>query len=314
MSMSANTSVPTPFYEIPRERWSHLASAMASPLSEAEISRIRGLGDALDLDEVASIYVPLTRLLSMYAKSARETHTMTSDFLGTTHTPTPFVIGVAGSVAVGKSTVSRLLQELLSRDPATPSIALVTTDGFLYPNAELERRGLGDRKGFPESYDRGTLLRFVTDIKSGVDTVNAPVYSHQSYDIVPGEMETVRRPDILIIEGLNVLQPPTAGQDLALSDLFDFGIYVDADVAAIRHWYVERFLQLRESAFARADSYFHRYASLSDSEATEIALGFWNAVNEPNLVDNIAPTRSRATLILHKEKDHTVSSVSLRKV
>lgn len=314
MSMSANTSVPTPFYEIPRERWSHLASAMASPLSEAEISRIRGLGDALDLDEVASIYVPLTRLLSMYAKAARETHTMTSDFLGTTHTPTPFVIGVAGSVAVGKSTVSRLLQELLSRDSATPSIALVTTDGFLYPNAELERRGLADRKGFPESYDRGALLRFVTDIKSGVDVVSAPVYSHQSYDIVPGEMETVRRPDILIIEGLNVLQPPTAGQDLALSDLFDFGIYVDADVAAIRHWYVERFLQLRESAFARADSYFHRYASLSDSEATEIALGFWNAVNEPNLVDNIAPTRSRATLILHKQKDHTVSSVSLRKV
>ena len=314
MTVSSIPAVPTPFYEIPREQWASLSSAMASPLSEEEIGRIRGLGETLDIDEVSSIYVPLTRLLSLYARAARQTHEMTSTFLGSTHTPTPFVIGIAGSVAVGKSTTSRVLRELLSRDPETPSIALVTTDGFLYPNDELERRGLTDRKGFPESYDRGALVRFVTDIKSGVEVVTAPVYSHLSYDIVPDAFETISRPDILIIEGLNVLQPPRSGQELALSDLFDFGIYVDADTAAIRHWYVERFRQLRLGAFARSDSYFHRFASLSDSEATETALGFWNTVNEPNLIENIAPTRSRATLILHKKKDHTVSSVSLRKV
>ena len=304
----------TPYHEIPRERWSHLASSLGNPLTQSEVERLRGLGDSLDLDEVDSIYIPLTRLLSLYAKAARETHATTSSFLGLTNTHTPFVIGVAGSVAVGKSTVSRLLRELLSRDPETPNIALVTTDGFLYPNAELAARGISDRKGFPESYDRRALLQFVTAIKSGASEVTAPVYSHLSYDIVSDESIVVSRPDILIIEGLNVLQPPTAGQELALSDLFDFSIYVDADTEHIRTWYVDRFLQLKAGAFARDDSYFHRYAALSDSEATEVALGFWNSVNEPNLVENIEPTRARATLILHKERDHTVSSVSLRKI
>lgn len=312
--MSENTSALTPFHEIPRERWAELASSLGNPLTDAEIDRVRGLGDALDLDEVASIYIPLTRLLSLYAKAARETNTVTTDFLGVTHTHTPFVIAVAGSVAVGKSTVSRLLRELLSRDPETPNIALVTTDGFLYPNAELAARGIADRKGFPESYDRRALLEFVTHIKSGAAEVSAPVYSHQSYDIVDDERVVVTRPDILIIEGLNVLQPPVSGQDLALSDLFDFGIYVDADVDDIRSWYVDRFLQLKESAFAREDSYFHRYAALTTEEATSVALGFWNSVNEPNLVENIAPTRARATLVLRKERDHTVSTVSLRKI
>ena len=199
----------TPFHEIPRHRWSALASSLSSPLSEKEIERIRGLGDSLDIDEVASIYIPLTNLLSRYAKAARQTHADTAAFLGITKPHTPFVIGVAGSVAVGKSTVSRLLRELLSRDPETPNIALVTTDGFLYPNAELTRRGIADRKGFPESYDRRALLRFVTEIKSGAERVFAPVYSHLSYDIIPGDTIEVSRPDILIVEGLNVLQPPT---------------------------------------------------------------------------------------------------------
>ncbi|MEN9740703.1 MAG: hypothetical protein RLZ72_969 [Actinomycetota bacterium] len=312
--MSDSQPSLTPFHEIPRERWAELASSLGNPLTESELERVRGLGDALDLDEVDSIYVPLTRLLSLYAKAARETHTVTSDFLGLSNTHTPFVIGVAGSVAVGKSTVSRLLRELLSRDPETPNIALVTTDGFLYSNAELAARGISDRKGFPESYDRRALLEFVTLIKSGAAEVTAPVYSHLSYDILEDERIVVSRPDILIIEGLNVLQPPTAGQELALSDLFDFGIYVDADTEDIRKWYVERFLQLKASAFAREDSYFHRYAALSDDEATRIALGFWNSVNEPNLVENIAPTRARATLVLRKERDHTVSTVSLRKI
>lgn len=312
--MSESQSPLTPFHEIPRERWAHLASSLGNSLTEVEVDRVRGLGDALDLDEVDSIYVPLTRLLSLYAKAARETHAVTSEFLGTSHTHTPYVIGVAGSVAVGKSTVSRLLSELLSRDPETPNIALVTTDGFLYSNAELAARGISDRKGFPESYDRRALLEFVTQIKSGAAEVSAPVYSHLSYDIIEGERVVVTRPDILIIEGLNVLQPPTAGQDLALSDLFDFGIYVDADTEDIRSWYIDRFLQLKASAFARKDSYFHRYASLTDNEATAVALGFWNSVNEPNLVENIAPTRARATLILRKERDHTVSTVSLRKI
>lgn len=312
--MSESQSPLTPFHEIPRERWAELASSLGNPLTESEVERLRGLGDALDVDEVDSIYIPLTRLLSLYAKAARETHAVTSTFLGLSHSHTPFVIGVAGSVAVGKSTVSRLLRELLSRDPETPNIALVTTDGFLYSNAELAARGIADRKGFPESYDRRALLEFVTQIKSGAAEVSAPVYSHLSYDIVSDERVTVSRPDILIIEGLNVLQPPVAGQELALSDLFDFGIYVDANTDDIRSWYVDRFLQLKSSAFAREDSYFHRYASLSDEEATSVALGFWNSVNEPNLVENIAPTRARATLVLRKERDHTVSTVSLRKI
>jgi type I pantothenate kinase len=304
----------TPFHEIPRQRWAALSTSLGSPLSTEEIDRIRGLGDSLDLDEVESIYLPLTSLLSRYAKAARQTHVDTAEFLGLTQPHTPFVIGVAGSVAVGKSTVSRLLRELLSRDPETPNIALITTDGFLYPNAELERRGIPHRKGFPESYDRRALLRFVTDIKSGAETVSAPVYSHLSYDIIPGETIRVSRPDILIVEGLNVLQPPTSGQSIAVSDLFDFSIYVDARTADIESWYVNRFLALQTSAFADERSYFHKYAALTHDEAVAEATQIWKAVNEPNLVENIAPTRPRATLVLKKDRDHTVSSVLLRKI
>ena len=303
----------TPFHEIPRSRWSALASSLGSPLSESEIERIRGLGDSLDIDEVDSIYIPLTNLLSRYARAARQTHTDTAEFLGITQPHTPFIIGVAGSVAVGKSTVSRLLRELMSRDPETPNIALITTDGFLYPNAELERRGIPHRKGFPESYDRRALTRFVSEVKSGADAVHAPVYSHLTYDIVPDAHVEVARPDVLIVEGLNVLQPSLGGT-LALSDLFDFSIYVDARMSDIERWYQERFLELQRSAFSNPESYFHRYAALDETEAMTEAHVIWKRTNEPNLVENIRPTRSRARLILRKASDHTVDTVYLRKL
>lgn len=304
----------TPFHEIPRSRWSELAHSLGSPLKLEEIERIRGLGDSLDIDEVESIYVPLAKLLSTYAAAARVVHSETTKFLGQPKPHTPFVIGVAGSVAVGKSTVSRLLRELLSREKETPNVALVTTDGFLYPNSELERRNIMHRKGFPESYDRRALLRFVTDIKSGAKQATAPVYSHLTYDIVRGEEVVVESPDILIIEGLNVLQPPTAWQSLAVSDLFDFSIYVDARTADIEKWYINRFLALQSGAFADERSYFHRYADLSETEAVAEASRIWHSVNQQNLVENIAPTRSRAKLILKKASDHAVSTVLLRKV
>ena len=304
----------TPFHEIPRSRWSELAHSLGSPLKLEEIERIRGLGDSLDIDEVESIYVPLAKLLSTYASAARVVHSETTKFLGQPKPHTPFVIGVAGSVAVGKSTVSRLLRELLSREKETPNVALVTTDGFLYPNSELERRNIMHRKGFPESYDRRALLRFVTDIKSGAKQATAPVYSHLTYDIVRGEEVVVESPDILIIEGLNVLQPPTAGQSLAVSDLFDFSIYVDARTSDIEKWYINRFLALQSGAFADERSYFHRYADLSEAEAVAEASRIWHSVNQQNLVENIAPTRSRAKLILKKASDHAVSTVLLRKV
>jgi type I pantothenate kinase len=227
---------------------------------------------------------------------------------------TPFVIGVAGSVAVGKSTVARLLRELLKRWPGTPSVELITTDGFLHPNAELERRGLMARKGFPESYDRLALLKFVADVKSGVDVVSAPVYSHLSYDIVPGEHVEVRRPDVLIVEGLNVLQPAGPGQDVALSDFFDIKIYVDADTSNITEWFLSRFYQLRESAFTNPASYFHRYAEMPVEKALDRAKEIWQTINLPNLIENILPTRARATLVLKKGANHAVESVLLRKI
>ncbi|GAB3404168.1 type I pantothenate kinase [Schumannella luteola] len=305
----------TPFVEIPRAEWADLASEVPQPLTEAEVAAIRGLGDALDLTEVAEVYVPLSRLLSLYAAGAKSLHAATRGFLrADDEAPTPFVIGVAGSVAVGKSTIARLLRELLGRWDDTPRVELVTTDGFLHPNAELERRGLMTRKGFPESYDRRALLRFVSQVKSGAAEVAAPVYSHLTYDILPGVENVTHRPDVLIVEGLNVLQPPTAGGRLAVSDLFDFTIYVDARTADIEEWYVQRFLRLQRGAFADPSSYFHRYASLSEDEAVARARSIWQEINEPNLVQNVLPTRARASLVLRKQSDHKVSSVLLRKI
>ena len=304
----------TPFIEIDRRDWSALAPRMTAPLNQTEIIELRGLGDELDLVEVEQVYLPLSRLLNLYVEGAQHLHDATSTFLGSTSTATPFVIGVAGSVAVGKSTIARLLRELLSRWEGTPRVELVTTDGFLFPNAELERRGILDRKGFPESYDRRALLRFVSAVKSGVKEVRAPFYSHLAYDIMPDAEIVVNAPDVLIVEGLNVLQPPAPGRRLAVSDLFDFTVYVDARTSDIARWYEERFLRLQRGAFANPQSYFHRFASLSEDEARARARSIWGAINEPNLVQNILPTRPRASLVLRKDSSHAVSSVLLRKI
>lgn len=303
----------SPFVEISRADWAELGHATKLPLTESEIAQIRGLGDFLDLQEVEDVFLPLSRLLNLYVSEAQKLHEVTSNFLGERARRTPFIIGVAGSVAVGKSTVSRLLKELLSRWEGTPRVELITTDGFLYPNAELERRGIMHRKGFPESYDRLALLKFVADIKSGVEEVTAPVYSHLSYDIVPGEIIKVASPDVLIIEGLNVLQSPGYGQDVALSDFFDFKIYVDAPTQDITHWFISRFEKLREGAFTNPASYFHRYAEMPHDKALERANEIWSTINLPNLIENILPTRSRATLVLKKGENHKVESVLLRK-
>jgi type I pantothenate kinase len=304
----------SPFVEISRADWAALATASDAPLTEAEISQIRGLGDFLDIDEVREVYLPLSRLLNLYVAETQRLHAVTNDFLGRTSVRTPFIIGVAGSVAVGKSTVSRLLVELLKRWEGTPNVALVTTDGFLYPNAELEARGIMARKGFPESYDRMALLKFVADIKSGVAEVSAPVYSHLFYDILPDARAVVSAPDVVIVEGLNVLQQAGAGQEVALSDYFDFKIYVDAETSDIKKWFLNRFSKLRESAFTNPSSYFHRYSQVPFEVALGRANEIWDTINLPNLVQNILPTRSRATLVLKKSGEHTVDSVLLRKV
>ena len=304
---------PSPFIEIERAEWAALAAGTPQPLTAEELHRLAGLGEPLDEREVSEVYLPLSRLLNLYATGARQLHGRTSAFLGTHSETTPFVIGVAGSVAVGKSTVARLLRELLARWDDTPKVELVPTDGFLLPNAELERRGILGRKGFPDSYDQRALLRFVTAVKSGAEEVRAPFYSHERYDIVPDAEIVVRRPDILIVEGLNVLQPP-AKNGLAVSDLFDFGVYVDARTSDIAEWYVQRFRRLQSAAFASPRSYFHRYAGLEPEEARSTAAQIWAEINEPNLKQNILPTRSRATLVLRKSEDHAVRSVLLRKI
>ena len=304
----------SPFIEIARADWADLGHTTELPLTETEIAQIRGLGDFLDLTEVEEVYLPVSRLLNLYISETQELHQVTSGFLGERAKRVPFIIGIAGSVAVGKSTVARLLKELLSRWEGTPRVALVTTDGFLYPNAELERRGIMARKGFPESYDRLALLKFVADVKSGKEFVQAPVYSHLSYDIVPNEYVTVDSPDVLIIEGLNVLQGPSENQALTLSDFFDFKIYVDAETESIASWFLNRFYKLRESAFTNPKSYFHRYAQMPAEDALTRAAEIWQTINLPNLIQNILPTRSRATLVLKKGERHAVESVLLRKL
>jgi type I pantothenate kinase len=301
----------TPYVELDRDQWRELRATTPLPLTDEELDRLRGLGEPTSLEEVADIYLPLSRLVSLQVEARQRLHWATTTFLRERAERVPFVIGIAGSVAVGKSTTARVLRTLLSRWPSHPSVDLITTDGFLWPSAELGRRGLMNRKGFPESYDRRSLLRFVAEVKAGQPEVHAPVYSHLSYDIVPGVVQTVRKPDILIIEGLNVLQP---GPRLTVSDLFDFSIYVDARLEDIRRWYVERFLALRVTAFADPASYFHRYAVLDDDQAMARADALWQEINEPNLVSNILPTRARADLVLQKGSDHSINRVRLRKL
>jgi len=312
----------TPYVEFDRATWEALRAATPLPLRDEELTTLQGLGERLDLAEVEQVYLPLSRLLNLHVAAAHALHSATATFLGGEGAAdgrrVPFVIGIAGSVAVGKSTTARVLRELLARWPDHPRVELVTTDGFLLPNAELIRREILDRKGFPESYDQRGLVRFLTAVKSGVDELAAPVYSHLTYDVVPDETVVLRRPDVLIVEGLNVLAPGRTHADgrptLAVSDFFDFSVYVDAAVQHIERWYVERFLALRQTAFADPASYFHRFAALSDADARATATSIWREVNLPNLVENIVPTRDRATLVLQKGEDHAVRRIRLRKV
>lgn len=315
MSAAQGLGELSPYLAIEREDWAELGKNTQLPLTEQELANLKSLGDFLDMKEVEEVYLPVSHLLSLYANQAQKLHSASSNFLGERSAKTPFIIGIAGSVAVGKSTVARLLKELMSRWEGTPKVELVTTDGFLYPNVELERRGILDRKGFPESYDRKRLLKFVSDVKSGVASVTAPVYSHLSYDIVDGELEEVTTPDVLILEGLNVLQPPAIGQELALSDFFDFTIFIDANPQTIEKWYLSRFLQLWTSAFTNPRSYFHPLTKqLNQEQAMQRAEGFWKNINLPNLRENIEPTRSRAKLVMQKGDEHRVQQVLLRKI
>ena len=307
-----------------REEWSRLRAFTPLPLKESDLVTLRGINEQLSLDEVSDIYLPLSRLLNLYVSAGQAMNKATDTFLGHLPAKIPYVIGIAGSVAVGKSTIARVLQALLSRWPDHPKVDLITTDGFLLPTRALEKRGLMKRKGFPESYDRSALLKFLAQIKRGQAEVVSPVYSHLIYDILDGETKTVTQPDILIVEGLNVLQtsPPRKirsqtqlfGSDLQLfvSDFFDFSIYIDAEEKLIESWYVSRFLKLRETVFTNPDSYFNRYAALSQQEAVDKAKSIWRDINGPNLRENIMPTRERARLVLRKGTDHRVEQVRLR--
>ena len=308
----------SPYQKFTREEWAALRADTPMTLTEEDVDQLSGLTERVSVDEVREVYLPLSRLLNLYVAAAQTLHLATSTFLGHNDGKMPFIIGLAGSVAVGKSTTGRVLQALLARWPNHPRVDLIATDGFLWPNAELERRDLMNRKGFPKSYDQARLLSFMADVKAGKRNVVAPVYSHFHYDVLPGETNIIDRPDILIVDGLNVLQParlPRDGKAIPfVSDYFDFSIYLDAKAELAGRWYVERFMRLRQTAFRDPAAYFHRYSKLTDKEAQKTAERIWKEINLKNLKQNILPTRQRADLILHKTEGHVVDEVALRKL